>query len=200
MTKNTRPSSNFIKHTNKNPLQKFLIRNFYNSLVSLASSVSPNTVLDVGCGEGFTMEILKTNKIATFIEGIEYENDTISLAKKLFPNLNISKGSAYQLPYKNNSFDLVVCTEVLEHLENPTLALTESIRVSKKNIIISVPNEPLFMLSNFFRGKNILKLGNDPGHINHWSFASFKKFLIQNGVKIKKTKLPFPWIIVLGET
>ena len=125
--------------------------------------------------------------------------EAISLGKKLYSDLAIKQGSVYELPYKDNSFDLVICTEVLEHLEEPAKALKEILRVSKKYLIISVPNEPLFMVSNFLRGKNLSRLGNDMGHINHWNPFSLKEFLTQNKIKVKKTNLPFPWIIILGE-
>ena len=197
----TEPSlpTNFIKHTSKNPIQKLLINNFYSSLVSIAKSLSPQTILDVGCGEGFTMDKLKKNDVGNKIEGVEYSKKAILLAKKLFPTFMLKEGSAYKLPYKKNSFDLVMCIEVLEHLKTPTIAFKEILRVSRKHILISVPNEPFFMLANFIRGKNILNLGNDPGHINHWTVISFLDFLKKDGLKIKKVRLPFPWILILGE-
>ena len=198
MTK-TLLSTNFIKHTSKNPIQKFLINNFYSSLISLAKPLKAESILDAGCGEGFTMEKLLKSGVGKKIEGVEYSKEAILLGEKLFPNLIFKKGSAYELPYKDNSFDLVICTEVLEHLEEPTKALREMLRVSKKYLIISVPNEPFFMLSNFLRGKNLSRLGNDEGHINHWGPLSLKKYLEKNGLKIKKVKLPFPWITILGE-
>lgn len=198
MTKTPLPT-NFIKHTSKNPIQKFLIKNFYSSLISLAKPLLPKTVLDAGCGEGFTMDKLAKFGIGEKIEGVEHSRDAIQLGKKLFPNLTFKEGSAYDMPYENNSFDLVVCTEVLEHLEEPAKVLKEAMRVSRKYILISVPNEPFFMLGNFIRGKNLSKLGNDPGHINHWTVISFLDFLKKNGLIIKTLKLPFPWTLILGE-
>lgn len=198
MTKAQLPA-NFVKHTSKNPIQKFLINNFYVSLTSVIKDLSPNTILDAGCGEGFTMNKLLQENIGKKIEGIEYAKEAISLGKKIYPNLIIKQASVYELPYKNNSFDLIICTEVLEHLEEPAKALKEMLRVTKRYLIISVPNEPLFMISNFLRGKNIPKLGNDAGHINHWNPLSLKKYLTQNKVKVKKINFPFPWIVILGE-
>ena len=192
------PPTNFAKHTNKNPIQKFLINNFYSSLISFAKPLKAETILDAGCGEGFTMDKLLKSGVGKKIEGIEYSKDAISFGRKLFPKLTFREGSVYELPYKNNSFDLVICTEVLEHLEEPAKALTEMLRVSKKYLIISVPNEPFFMLSNFLRGKNLLRFGNDEGHINHWNSLSLKMYLEKNGLKIKKTKFPFPWTTILG--
>lgn len=198
MTKKILPT-NFIKHTSKNPIQRLLINNFFHGLTSLIEPLKVNSILDAGCGEGFTMNKIQKEKICKKIEGIEYSKQAVDLGKKIYPDLEIKQESIYNLSYKNNSFDLVICTEVLEHLENPQKALQEMLRVSKKYLLISVPNEPLFMLSNFIRGKNISRLGNDIGHINHWNILSFKKFLNDNGIKIKLMKLPYPWIMILGE-
>jgi len=197
MTKALFPT-NFVKHTSKNPIQKFLINNFYGSLTSTIKDLSINTILDAGCGEGFTMNKLVNLKIGKKIEGVEYSEDSIRYGKKLFPKLMIKQGSVYDLPYKNNSFDLIICTEVLEHLEEPSKALQEMLRVTKKYLIVSVPNEPLFRLSNFLRGKNFKRLGNDEGHINHWTSWGFKKLLIQNKINVQRTILPFPWIMIMG--
>lgn len=197
MTKTPLPT-NFVKHTSKNPIQKFLINNFYRTLVTLVKTLGPKTILDAGCGEGFTMDRLSKNGIGDKIEGVEYSKDAILLGKKHFPNLIFKEGSAYDLPYKDNSFDLVVCTEVLEHLDEPRKALKELIRVSGKYVAVSVPNEPFFMLGNFIRGKNLSHFGNDPGHINQWTIISFINFLKKNGLKTEKIKLPFPWILILG--
>jgi 2-polyprenyl-3-methyl-5-hydroxy-6-metoxy-1,4-benzoquinol methylase len=197
MTKAKFPT-NFVKHTSKNPIQKFLIKNFFSSLISLAKPLRIETILDAGCGEGFTMDKLLKNGVGKIIEGIEREENAISLGKKLYPHLAIRQASIYELPYKNSSFDLVVCAEVLEHLEEPAKALKEMLRVSRKYLIISVPNEPFFMLANFLRGKNLSRLGNDPDHINHWGLFGLRNFLEKNGLKIKKVKLPFPWTIIMG--
>ena len=145
------------------------------------------------------MDKLNKDCIGKKIEGIEYTKDAIIFGKKLFPNLVFKQASIYDLPYKDNSFGLVVCTEVLEHLEDPAKALREMLRVSQKYLIISVPNEPFFMLSNFLRGKNLSRFGNDKRHINHWNPFSLKMFLEAQRLKIKKIKFPFPWILILAE-
>lgn len=191
--------TNFIKHTSKNPLQRLLIEKFFSSLIDLAKPLNPKRVLDAGCGEGFSLNKLITNNIGEELEGIENSKEAISLGKKLFPKAKIKLGSVYDLPFETNYFDLVLCTEVLEHLENPQEALLEIIRVSKKNIILSVPNEPIFRIANFLTGKYLSDFGNSPGHINHWSTFSFINFVKKNELKILKTKFPFPWTLILAE-
>lgn len=191
-------TDNFRKHTSKNPIQKILLDNFFNTLVQIIRPRQVSRVLDVGCGEGFTLSRLSEQKIGEHLEGIEYSKTAIEIGRKIHPKLTFKQGDIYNLPYKNNSFDLVISTEVLEHLENPKRALLELIRVSGKYLLLSVPNEPWFRIANFLRGKNISRFGNDVEHIQHWSNHGFSKFVTEvDKVKIIVSKYPFPWTIVL---
>lgn len=189
--------ANIKKYQSNNPLQKFLILNFYNKLCTLAKESNAKRIIDVGCGEGFVLHMLKSKGIGSVLIGIDKSAESIRISNSLFSGINIKKGDIYDLHFKDNEFDLVVCTEVLEHLSNPTLALKELKRITKKDLILSVPNEPFFMLSNLLRGKNLTRFGNDPEHINHWNVLSFSKFLKKHGLKIKTSSLPFPWILIL---
>jgi 2-polyprenyl-3-methyl-5-hydroxy-6-metoxy-1,4-benzoquinol methylase len=190
-------TDNYRKHNPKNPLQRFLIDHFFDEFIKTIKFTQIDSVLDVGCGEGFTMNRMKKAKIGKTREGIEYFETPIAIAKEMYPDLKIKQGDIYDLPYKANSFDLVVCTEVMEHLENPKKALRELVRVSRKYILISVPNEPWFMTSNFLRGKNWKRWGNDIEHIQHWRSGEFVKFVNIRGVKVVEKKRPFPWTVVL---
>lgn len=192
-------TSNYQKHISKNPLQKFLIENFYRTLFSTIRDLNIKTILDVGCGEGFTLARFKKKQIGKRLEGIDYALEAITLGKKMYPTLILRQGDIYTLPYNDNSFDLVICSEVLEHLEKPQKALKEIKRVSKKYCLLSVPNEPLFMIANFLRGKNWSRLGNDIEHIQHWSSKSFEKFTKKEELKILVKRSPFPWTLILGE-
>ena len=190
-------TDNFVKHTSQNPLQKLLINNFYNYLVSAVKDLEINSVLDVGCGEGFSLNKLSEEGIGKKLEGIDFLKTAIEIGKKLHPNITLNQGNIYKLEYKNDSFDLVMATEVLEHLEDPKKGLKELIRVSKKYLLLSVPNEPFFMGANFLRGKNLSRLGNDIEHIQHWTSKSFQKFVESQRVKVISKHHPFPWTMLL---
>jgi ubiquinone/menaquinone biosynthesis C-methylase UbiE len=191
-------TTNYQKHTNRNPIQRLLISRFNKKLIDLAKFTKSSKVLDVGCGEGFFLVSLARNKVGKTYEGVDNSATAIKLGKKMYPTLDIKIGDIYNLPYKDDSFDLLICTEVLEHLKDPKKALSELKRVTKKYVIFSVPNEPFFILSNFFRGKYITRFGNHPEHINHWTYPGFKKFLRKNGLKISIAKSPFPWTLILA--
>ncbi len=191
-------TSNYRKNSTKNPIAKFFLNNFYTVLLSELKILKPNSVLDVGCGEGFTLNKLQQAKIGKQLEGIEYIDEAIALGKKLHPTLVIKKGNIYKLPYKANSFDVVVCTEVLEHLDDPGNALMELKRVAKKYVVLSVPNEPLFTIQRILRGMNVLKLGAHPEHLQHWSSGAFKQF-VKKYLRIVNDSTPLPWTLVIAE-
>lgn len=192
--------SNFLKHSSKNPLQRKLINNFYNCLVKLIKNLSVSSILDTGCGEGFTLNQLEKQFPNKTYLGIDSSLKVVNLGNKLFPKIKLKVGNIYRLPFKNQSFDLVICSEVLEHLANPKKALEEISRVSKKYCLLSVPNEPWFIMVNFLRGKYLSTWGNHPEHINHWGGKTFQNFLKANNFKLLKIKQPFPWILVLART
>lgn len=191
-------TTNYIKHkqSTKNPINNFFVRRFNALLLREAKKIRPETVVDVGCGEGFTLANLKLHKVGKKIEGIEYMDEAIQIGKKLHPSITIKKGDIHKLPYADNSIDLVICSEVLEHLERPDLAMKELVRVTKKYLILSVPNEPWFTIQRFLRGKNFFRLGDHPEHIQHWSSRRFVKFVSQF-IEVKKVKKPLPWTLVV---
>jgi len=195
--KKEKKSTNLAKHTTKNPIEKIILKNFYNTLLKSIRPYQIDTVLDAGCGEGFTLDRLRREKIGKTYSGIEYDQKAVDIANNLYPEIDIKQGDIYKLPFKSNSFDLVVCTEVLEHLDNPKKAYRELLRVSRKYVLITVPNEPIFTLQRIAKLKNIRHLGAHPEHIQHWSSGAFLKFVKIRGVKLIDKKLPIPWTMVI---
>ena len=164
---------------------------------ALAASTKPSSVLDVGCAEGFVLS--RIQKYADSCTGIDMDKSALSRGKELYPSLVFREGNAEKLPFEDNSFDLVVCTEVMEHLENPAAVLQEIKRVSRKWVLLSVPHEPWFCLANFLRGKNVRRLGNDPEHINHWTGRGLQRLARKNGLEVEKAVHRFPWQLCLAK-
>lgn len=191
-------TDNYRKHTSKNPIQRFLINNFLRVLLREIKSLNPNSILDVGCGEGFILEKLRESGTGKELTGIDFSESAIRMGRKLHPDLVLKPATVYHIPFKANSFDLVICSEVLEHLEFPEKALAELERVTRSACIISVPNEPWFMLANFLRGKNIFRWGNDIEHIQHWSKRGIK-LAVGKYFYVNSVRNPFPWTIVAAK-
>lgn len=96
------------------------------------------TILDVGCGSGFFLDSLERKKRYKKLVGLDCSVEALK-----YVSTEKVQGNIANLPFGNNSFDLVTCLEVLEHLpqEDFEKGILELQRVSKKNILITVPNE-----------------------------------------------------------
>lgn len=113
------------------------------------------SILDVGCGKNFSelKNHFGKNYFAVDFIG-DYVKEKINDKNFTVYNLNLNK-----LPYDDNTFDNVLCTDVLEHLESPHDMIRELFRVSKKKVIISLPNNwPTFFL-DIITGFGKKKLG-----------------------------------------
>lgn len=191
-------TDNYRKQTTTNPLQRYLIERFYVAFIEEIKKLKPQSVLDVGCGEGFTLERLHKQKIGSRLVGIDFLDLAIKIGNKERSYLDLKVGNIYDIPFKDNEFDLVICSEVLEHIDDPEKGLSELKRVAKKFVVLSVPNEPWFMGANFMRGKNLSRLGNDIEHINHWSTNAFQKF-VGKELEVLKVRRPFPWTLLIAK-
>nr|WP_256444588.1 methyltransferase domain-containing protein [Aquihabitans sp. G128] len=100
-----------------------------------------------------------------------------------------------RLPFEADTFDLVLAIEVLEHVPYPELALSELHRVARRDVVVSVPREPIWSAANLARGKYLKDLGNTPGHINHWSKKGFAE-LVGRRFDVRAVHSPFPWTMV----
>ena len=105
-------------------------------------------------------------------------------------------GSIYELQPPSDSASLIVCCEVMEHLEEPDRALSILASVARPYLLVSVPREPIWRMLNLLRGAYISQAGNTPGHVQHWSTRAFVRFLREK-FEIIKVQKPLPWTMVL---
>jgi 2-polyprenyl-3-methyl-5-hydroxy-6-metoxy-1,4-benzoquinol methylase len=191
-----RRRGNLQKYQSRNPVQRVLIWYFHRWVWNLVSATGAESVLDVGCGEGFTIERLLAVDGRLPMQGLDYDWPALLRAKESHPDVFFQMGDIRRLPYGRDSFDLVLCLEVLEHLREPSAALDELKRVSGRHCLISVPNEPWFMVSNLLRGKNVRAWGNDPEHVQHWTAGRFVAMLGEY-FTVERVVYPFPWVVAL---
>ncbi len=93
----------------------------------------PKRILDVGCASGWFLSRLQTTYPKSSCYGVDIYDKGILYGKKKYSKLKLSVNDAHKLPFKRGYFDLIVCTEVLEHVEQPGLVLKEIKRVLSKN-------------------------------------------------------------------
>ena len=184
------------KWLSRNPLVRRANRGFRDTLVALVHDCQPRSILDAGCGEGINLLTLCMEGDWE-LEGLELTADRLTIAREALPGrVQLRQGDVERLPYDDDSFDLVLGTEVLEHVDDPVRALREMARVSRRRLILSVPREPLWRILNVLRGKYLGQLGNTDGHVNHWSGRAFERFCTREADVLQR-RSPVPWTFLV---
>lgn len=195
--KNIVIGNNYDKYKSSNFLVKYIMENFHNRFLHLIKLTKAKKIFEIGCGEGYWINYLNNNNFNCI--GADFSKIVIDQAKNNFPkykNKFLVK-SIYELDHTINA-DLIIVSEVLEHVDRYDLALSSLKKTNSKYILFTVPNEPLWCFLNILRFKYLLSFGNTPGHINHWNFFSFKK-LMNKHFKLIHLSTTTPFIYALVE-
>jgi len=188
----------FDKYGSRNPVVRLLMGGFERNLAELFTSAEPQSVLDIGCGEGVLTHRWATELAPRRVVGIDLDDPLIAAewAKRSAPNLEFVAHRAERLPFADDEFDIATAIELLEHVPDPSHTIAEMARCASRHILVSVPHEPLWRALNMARGAYWRSLGNTPGHINHFSRRALVSLCAEHGDVIE-TRSPFPWTMVL---
>lgn len=196
--------NHYDKYNSKNPIEKKLMKGFFDNVSGLFDMVrkdgDPVRILEAGCGEGVFTSFVRDSFPKAFIEAFDLEDEVVAKAVKSFSDKGIEfyTGSIYEIAKEDDSVPLVVCSEVLEHLEDPVRALKELKRIGSCYIFLSVPREPIWRILNMCRFKYLKDLGNTPGHINHYSKKGFLTLISKaGGLEVMAYRKSLPWQMVL---
>lgn len=188
----------YDKYGSSNPIARFLMQRFFASVEGLVGLTGAHVIHEVGCGEGHLSRRLANAGYA--VRGSDFSRAVIAKAEALARRDGVDTAfkacSIYDMQPENDAAELVVCCEVLEHLESPQKALEILAGLATPYLLVSVPREPLWRMMNIARFKYVAQLGNTPGHIQHWSRKSFLRFL-SSTFDIVRVETPTPWIVVL---
>lgn len=142
-------------------------------------------IIDVGCGVGHLTNYWKAT-------GIDKDNKGIELARKNFPNTKfIHSDISKTLPFASSSIEVIVCYNVLEHLDNQAREkfFTEAKRILRKNgiIIAGYIDEDFWLnrlLASLFKDYGL----NDSTHLVSWKIPDFKEEISRHFQIIKSKK------------
>ncbi len=133
------------------PIVRWIERRRLDALVRLAAARPGDRVLEVGCGAGHVL--------ARFEGAVRFGIDLSAAMlersrRRLSAGVAFARAFADGLPFGDASFDVVLCTEVLEHTQDPAAVIAELTRVSRPGarIVVSVPNE-----ANIDRAKRAIR-------------------------------------------
>ena len=191
--------NHYNKYQGGNVAIRFLTQRFLGALDDLldkAADAGPITrVLEVGCGDGEIAERLRNRFPDAGITALDLPDAELRQHWDTRDGVEFFHGDAHNLPFADDSFDLVVAVEVCEHLTHPWSGLAEMARVSNRHLVLTVPREPLFRLGNFLTGRHVGSFGNTPGHFNHWGTPGFLRFVSVQAA-VANIRLPLPWTAI----
>lgn len=189
------PTGNtYDKYASANPIERRLMKGFFDALDASLPGTEPSAVLEVGVGEGEVSERLRARWPSVPIAGIDLPDHELA-AHWIGKAHSGAFADITRLPFPDDAFDLVLAIEVLEHVPDPIGALAELDRVCRRDLVLSVPRERIWSAANLARGKYVRDLGNTPGHINHWSKRGFAETVGSTFV-VDAVRAPFPWTMV----
>lgn len=189
----------YDKYGSSNPIVRWMMQGFGAAMTELVDEIKPTSIHEVGCGEGYwTLKWLEQGIVA---RGSDFSRTVIELAQAnaLSQKLAVTTFkvcSIYNLKPETDAAHLVVCCEVLEHLDRPEDALQVLQAVARPYLIISVPREPLWSALNMARGKYWTDWGNTPGHLQRWSQHQFLT-LVSRYFEVLEVRSPIPWMMLL---
>jgi len=149
---------------------------FYGEVAEVVASRQPSTVIDIGCGAGNLLHAVVEKTSPHRVVGIDYAQAGIDRARQLVPSGEFHARSLYELDLAE-TFDVVLCTEVLEHLSNPNAAMHVLAGLCARDgaVVITVPDGAA---------------DSWEGHRNFWTEWELVEFLRDYGaVRVSRMRL-----------
>jgi 2-polyprenyl-3-methyl-5-hydroxy-6-metoxy-1,4-benzoquinol methylase len=141
---------------------------FYEEVAAMvAPNCSGGAVIDIGCGAGKLLQDVVGRATPARVVGVDYAVAGVERARRAVPSGEFHSCSLYELDLQE-TFDVVLCTEVLEHLSKPEAAMRILVRLCADDgvIVITVPDG---------------EYDSWAGHRNFWSEPELVRFLAPHG-------------------
>ncbi len=188
----------YDKYGTSNPIARRLMTGFMAQLDELVELTGAAEAHEVGCGEGELAIRLARRGIR--VRGTDAFPQVLDEARTRADAAGVEivfeATPVEQLEPARHGAELIVCCEVLEHLDDPERALDVLAGLARPWLIASVPREPLWRALNLARLSYVGELGNTPGHLNHWSKRDFVRFLTSR-LEVVEVRTPTPWTMAL---
>jgi ubiquinone/menaquinone biosynthesis C-methylase UbiE len=146
-----------------------------------------DSLLDVGAAEGYKANIV-SKLFVTKVQCCDLSEEACKRTEEIF-NIRSTPADIYDLPFQNNEFDVVLCSETLEHVANLDKSIAELLRVANNAVIITVPHDPDEVIE-----KNIAE-EIPHAHIHRFNLESFD-FLKKEGYDVIPVKSVSPFLAI----
>ena len=122
------------------------------------------SVLDVPCGRGRLLKAVRRRAPGATLFGLDVNVGMAAQSRSAAPGASIQLGSVYAMPFRDQSFDVVLCNESFMHFDEPRAALGELCRVSRDRVYFSVTTRR--QLNTLLRRLGVLGTSDVP----HWTY------------------------------
>ncbi|MEM9553172.1 MAG: methyltransferase domain-containing protein [Acidobacteriota bacterium] len=197
----------YDKYGTRNPIARWMVGGFLDAFRDLAQSSGADRALEAGCGEGRLS--LELARLGMRVRASDVSPKIIDIARRtvaaesagdeVATAIELEVRSLFELTPARDAAPLVVCCEVLEHVDEPERALDVLASLASPHLLVSVPREPLWRVLNMARGRYLRDFGNTPGHVQHWSRRGFLD-LLERRVEVVAVRSPLPWTMALCRT
>lgn len=181
------PPDYYEKGVRENILQRIWHENKLSTFKKIITGLNFKNILDIGCAGGTITNNISHIFPQAKITGVDVYPRAIEYGRRKYPDIKFVLGDAQNIPFKNKSFDLVVCYETLEHLINPLEALREIKRVLKSDGVALIAMDSgslLFQIVWWFWEKTKGKVWQG-AHINPYNHSTLETVIKKAGFKIK---------------
>lgn len=161
----------------------------YRFIIDRVNNIQGSMVLDIGCGDGSLLEQIHGKTL----HGVDICEEQLSISSKKGINVHLTNLNCDQLPYADQFFDIVISSEVIEHVLVPDILLQETYRVLKQDgtFILTTPNlaslgKRLLLLINRnpFIECSPLEIGA-VGHLRYFILPTLKDIVEKHGFTIQ---------------
>lgn len=137
-----------------------------------------DTFADVGCALGHSTAIMRQRHPGAWT-GIEFSEAAVIEAREKFPHIAFMSVPAVADLAVAGGFDTVVCSEVIEHVEDPEALLAGLLAIAARRVVITTPCVPV----------------DDPGHVRLYTDETLGRLLVGRDAKVYKDALFFRVVI-----
>jgi len=149
------------------------------------------TILDLGCGEGHLLRRLAEALPSATLVGLDYSRSAILNARKLVPQAQLLVADANEAPFADRSFDIVLCTNLWEHVDAPVALARRIQRMLRPSgqLILSTPARYRFQnLRRVLSGKSVDFMSKM--HVTEYSVGQVKEMLRFAGLEVLEVHAP----------
>jgi hypothetical protein len=141
------------------------------NIVALCSRLPHDSVLEIGAGDGAILERLSELKFSSALHALEISPSGVETIerKEITGLVECALFDGYEIPFRDDTFDLAILSHVLEHVEYPRKLLYEASRAAEY-VCLEVPLEDTWRLSGDF-------VFDPVGHINFYSMKTFRRLV-----------------------